>query len=78
MPRNPEFARRVQTVLEGDFGRAPAKTATPPVRLHIGDSDRAPGPEMPLAGALGVADRREPVGPLDHPGQQRRHVRLPR
>ena len=53
MPRIPDFARRVDSILAGDFGRAPTKTAVAPVRLHIGDSDTAPGREMPLADQLG-------------------------
>jgi N-succinyldiaminopimelate aminotransferase len=53
MPRTPALARRVEAILGGDFGRAPTQTAKPPIRLHIGDSDTPPGPEMPLAAELG-------------------------
>lgn len=52
MPRTPNLAGRVDAILGGDFGRAPTQTASPPIRLHIGDSDTAPGPEMPLAAEL--------------------------
>ena len=52
MPHRPDFSWRTHTVLDGEFGRAPASAARAPVRLHIGDSDVAPGTEFPLSGEL--------------------------
>jgi N-succinyldiaminopimelate aminotransferase len=52
MPRRPEFSLRTRAVLDGEFGRAPVTTVRSPIRLHIGDSDVAPGAEFPLSGEL--------------------------
>lgn len=54
MPRHPELATRVSSVLGGSFGTAP-RGAIPPsglTRLHIGDSAEGPGPEIGLAASL--------------------------
>ena len=54
MPRHPEFATRVESVLAGSSGKAPGGTTTAGklTRLHIGDSAEGPGPEIELAASL--------------------------
>jgi N-succinyldiaminopimelate aminotransferase len=57
MPRHPEFAGRITSVLAGSFGTAPRAPEPPSglTRLHIGDSAESPGGEIELAGRFSKA-----------------------
>lgn len=53
MPRIPDLAQTVKSIMDGDFGRPPQSPVESPAHLHIGDSAEPPGPELPLATDLG-------------------------
>jgi len=59
MPRHPEYAKRIESVLAGSFGTAPAGVVPPGglTQLHIGDSADSPGPEIELAATLTRANK---------------------